>query len=304
MQKIGNIPHALADANGEFTEGVPPHVPATYTKAAWFNTVQRELVAIIEKYGGVLNPTNDEQIYEALHKATPLRTSAIPVARINPGLRCFPEMLTPDAAWRVDVSNDKCSIADDQAFVWRGIWEINSSDYPLSVRTFTILPNKIYHLCWSPDSGFMLNDLADKTYNPAVLAEDNIAFDSQHDHLFIARIVTTATNQATVTPLQNKALLQTIWDIVLASGILAVNDASFRSFPPIKTLSLQWARTPKAYFTGVTGFNLGSQYRAAGNTNDNAFGILATRYQASFYDYYTAGKSDDINWRFHLRAES
>ena len=56
-------------------------------------------------------------------------------------------------------------------------------------------------------SGFALKDLGDVAYNPAALAEDNPAFDSTYDDMLVARIVTDASNVATITNLANKDAL-------------------------------------------------------------------------------------------------
>ncbi|WP_145559484.1 gp53-like domain-containing protein [Yersinia mollaretii] len=48
MQKIGDIPNARADINGEFTDGnVAGGVPPTILPAEWFNTLQRELMSVL-----------------------------------------------------------------------------------------------------------------------------------------------------------------------------------------------------------------------------------------------------------------
>ncbi|EPF5498318.1 phage tail protein [Yersinia enterocolitica] len=48
MQKIGDIPNTRADNNGEFTDGnVAGGVPLTILPAEWFNTIQRELMSIL-----------------------------------------------------------------------------------------------------------------------------------------------------------------------------------------------------------------------------------------------------------------
>lgn len=63
MQKIagpGSTP------TQEFTEGSPSSSPPTTVTAAWLNTMQRELVAIVEASGQALNPANDAQVLAAL----------------------------------------------------------------------------------------------------------------------------------------------------------------------------------------------------------------------------------------------
>lgn len=66
MQKISDIT-STADENNEFTNGVVAagKVP-TILDAAWFNTIQRELVKVVEGAGLAINPPDDTQIYQAI----------------------------------------------------------------------------------------------------------------------------------------------------------------------------------------------------------------------------------------------
>ncbi|CNH94404.1 bacteriophage tail fiber protein [Yersinia pekkanenii] len=69
MQKIGDIPNTRADSNGEFTDGnVAGGVPPTILPAEWFNTIQRELVEVVQVGGLVLDPNDDTQILAAMKK--------------------------------------------------------------------------------------------------------------------------------------------------------------------------------------------------------------------------------------------
>ncbi|MDE9445730.1 hypothetical protein KKJ04_08975 [Xenorhabdus bovienii] len=66
MQKIGDITNT-ADGNGEYTNGnVAAGVAPTILDAAWFNTVQREIINVISKAGIKLNKNNDAQLSEAI----------------------------------------------------------------------------------------------------------------------------------------------------------------------------------------------------------------------------------------------
>jgi len=66
MQKISSITDT-ADANGEFTDGNGASaVQSTLLPAAWFNTIQRELVAVVEAAGLTLDPNDDTQLLTAL----------------------------------------------------------------------------------------------------------------------------------------------------------------------------------------------------------------------------------------------
>ncbi|WP_226020215.1 phage baseplate protein [Serratia symbiotica] len=66
MQKIGDIT-TTADPQGEFTDGnVAQGVSPTILPAAWFNTMQRELVNTVKGAGLLIDPKNDGQILSAI----------------------------------------------------------------------------------------------------------------------------------------------------------------------------------------------------------------------------------------------
>lgn len=66
MQKIGDITSS-ANAAGEFTEGNPAGgTPPTLIKAAWLNTLQRELANAIEGFGEALDTSDDSQLFQCL----------------------------------------------------------------------------------------------------------------------------------------------------------------------------------------------------------------------------------------------
>ena len=60
-----------ADENGEFVNGNPsatPPVDPTELNAEWFNSVQRELLAVLDGVGVEPDENDDEQIWDALQK--------------------------------------------------------------------------------------------------------------------------------------------------------------------------------------------------------------------------------------------
>ncbi|MBD2781636.1 gp53-like domain-containing protein [Xenorhabdus szentirmaii] len=66
MQKIGDITNT-ADSHGEFTNGnVAAGIPPTILEAAWYNTVQREMINVLLKAGMKPDKTNDAQLSEAI----------------------------------------------------------------------------------------------------------------------------------------------------------------------------------------------------------------------------------------------
>ncbi|WP_426111341.1 hypothetical protein [Pseudomonas sp. DSP3-2-2] len=66
MQKIGASTDT-ADSSGEFTEGSAAQgIYATLLRSEWLNTIQRELVSVVEKSGFALDPDKDDQVYTAI----------------------------------------------------------------------------------------------------------------------------------------------------------------------------------------------------------------------------------------------
>lgn len=81
MQKIGNIT-ATATSDGLFTNGsVASGVSPTILDAAWFNTIQNELVAIVLAGGLTLDPANDAQVLAAINKL--LAAKALLAGNVN-----------------------------------------------------------------------------------------------------------------------------------------------------------------------------------------------------------------------------
>jgi len=67
MHKIGDDTPATADGNKEFRPGVPGTSElATIVKYEFMNTLQRELVKVIEAAGITLDQADDEQLFKAL----------------------------------------------------------------------------------------------------------------------------------------------------------------------------------------------------------------------------------------------
>ncbi|MEC5343647.1 phage tail protein [Brenneria populi] len=74
MKKVGSVTNT-ADDNGEFTDGVAAAgIKSTHLLAGWFNTVQRELVAIVEGAGEDLDVNDDKQISKIIGKISAVIT--------------------------------------------------------------------------------------------------------------------------------------------------------------------------------------------------------------------------------------
>jgi hypothetical protein len=153
-------------------------------------------------------------------------------------LPIFPDVQSADG--RINVTSPTGGtllVPPSVSFQHRGIYPVSTSDYIEDDRTFTTLANKTYHLRWNPTDGFVLKDLADSGYNPSVLAESNASFDSTYDDMLVARIVTNASNVATITNLANFNQFYAL------GGRVSSEIASGSSVAT--TVTLNWARSPK-----------------------------------------------------------
>src|SRR5690606_7581460 len=86
-----------------------------------------------------------------------------------------------------------------------------------------------------------LKYLLDGAYNPTTLAETDPVFDSTFDDMLVARIVTNASNVATITSLANLNRKETVEVIAgVPAGNNGLNEAAF-------TFSKTWnyARSPR-----------------------------------------------------------
>ncbi|WP_052759929.1 pyocin knob domain-containing protein [Serratia marcescens] len=105
MQKIGDTTKT-ADSNGEFTDGDPQkQIPCTWIMSAWLNTLQREVIKVVQAGGLTLDPKDDTQLYQAIEKligtavkgALPLYPNALTVdlntigATAQAGVYCQPQ---------------------------------------------------------------------------------------------------------------------------------------------------------------------------------------------------------------------
>lgn len=305
MQKIGHIPQSHADARGEFIEGELSlgQIP-TILHAAWLNTIQRELIAVLNQNGIAPHPDQDDQIYQAIRRLTPLQSNPIlPKGWVHDGLSIFPEVPTPDGKIALTHQGGGILTIDPgQWFIWRGVWEICTDDYTSGERTFSLTANRNYHLRWRPNIGFGLYDLTDTHYNPQALAETDTQFDTQVDDMLLAVIQISANNITTITPLMNKAQLYTTWESSQQKAIGITGDEPFWSSAPVASKFLNWSRTPIPAWLGTSGWNFSRGYRSAAAQNETSWGVTATRYKVFMHDATQASQTDITGFYYGLEA--
>jgi hypothetical protein len=227
----------------------------SYPSGKSLENPMRELLAVIEGAGIAPNNSDLTQVLQAINKliATALENysppggggpAPIPASfLLNP---IYPHVTVNGGVMSVASANAQVSIAAGQTFIHRGGVSYNSSDTAAAQRTFSTVANKTYHLRWRYNGGtpiYRLLDLADATYNAGGLAETHASFDSTFDDMLIARVVTDAANNPTVTALLNKHSLASTDLIVGTEPVQSGKESANFRFK--KTLN--WARSPATY---------------------------------------------------------
>jgi hypothetical protein len=157
-------------------------------------------------------------------------------------LPIFPEFETVTNKLSIaDNGNGTLTVGAAQNILWRGWSRISTDSFSSGARTVTTVANKTYHLRLARDgASFVLKDLSDGAYNPAASAESHAAFDSTYDDALIARIVTNASNVATVTTLANKYALRASYDGTATATLMTANNG----WEYVATAPINWARAP------------------------------------------------------------
>ncbi|QJD54330.1 hypothetical protein [Aminobacter phage Erebus] len=183
----------------------------------------------------------------------------------------FPDVQNTDGRILITApSTGTVRVPGGVTFLHRGIYPVVTAQTDLLTDI-----SKTYHLRWSQAGGFVLKDLANVGYNPTAAAESHAAFDSTFDDMLIARIITNASNIATITNLANKtdlalAEILTGTDPVLGSQ----NGANYRV-----QKTLNWARNPKNFNLSIAKSNVNEN--AGGSTDQNMFAYGLARSPAT-----------------------
>lgn len=221
--------------------------------AAAIEHPQREIQEVISFFGLTPSGTDLAQLRKAIEAAILAATGGgdtsqyVLITQARARLPIFPEIQSADGKMNVtSPSAGTVQVPSAVSFQHRGIYPVSTSDYIEDDRTFTTLANKTYHLRWNPTDGFSLEDLADSGYNPSVLAESDVAFDSGYDDMLVARVVTDASNVATITNLVNKN--KVLLSFVKTGSAGALDGVYSSTFSASEAVSL--ARTPIAMFSG------------------------------------------------------
>lgn len=217
-----------------------------------FHRIEEELGNVISAAGLTPANGNNAQVAAAIQALIEAATgtgdteSYLLMTQARARLPIFPIISTGDN--RIICSSPGVGtvrIPGGVTFLHRGIFPITTVE-----TDFGTDPSKTYHIRWSTGGGYALKDLANVGYNPSAASETSAAFDSTYDDMLIARVVTNASNVATITNLANK---DRILDQVSSSGAAvkytlgAGNDAVRYT----SAFVLNLARTPIVHASGV-----------------------------------------------------
>jgi hypothetical protein len=158
----------------------------------------------------------------------------------------YPEILGNNGLMSISTAVGSVTITALQFWQWRGMRQFsNSANVVLNT-----VASKTYHLRWdAPGTGlatppathpyglFSLRDLSDAAYNPSALNENEPNFDTTYDSMLVAKVVTDASNNPTVTALINKNIIQ-----ARASRSSFSISTSGATIDPI---TLNWSRQPQ-----------------------------------------------------------
>ena len=229
---------------------------------------QREIVTVVKNSGLVPDENSVTQLDEAIDLkialaigsgggggGSPVNDLLLLLRSRNP---VFPEVNTADGSFNLTVvSAGNLQIPAGISVTHRGCFNDVTS-----LQNLTTVANKTYHLRKNWTTGWALRDLADPAYNPGALAETNVAFDTSYDDMLTHRVVTNASNIATITPLKNKNGLDAQ---IAMQGINERSSSDLRERVFDFEASLNWARRPR-----LVAFNWAQKFSAATTTGGDS----------------------------------
>lgn len=201
---------------------------------------------------------------------TPLGLGALFDLLLNQPI--FPEVAGSGLFTLTSPGTGQLRIAAGTTWTHRGAFSYTSVQTDLATSA-----SKTYHLRWDRVNGFALYDLASGSYNPSSVPETDTTFDTTYDSMLAARVVTSAGNVLTITPLVNKDRLALT---ERTTGTITDTGSGARTLST--TLDFRWSRTPSNQ--SITG-NVRANGVAPSGGMDGGAGYVSsrsvTRYSAS-----------------------
>jgi hypothetical protein len=262
-------PVGEADPNASYKDrNTGAGVPGSRVPAKAIENPQREIQEVILQAG--LDPSSEDvtQLNAAIDQKIALATGGgenplndlLDLLRAR--LKIYPEILTADGRFNLPVpSTGNVRIPAGIQILHRGVGLITTAE-----QTFATAANKTYHMRYrfTGTPGWSLVDAFDSGYNPSALAEASSAFDTGYDDMISHRVVTDASNVATITALANKHHLSATGEEI-QSNTSFQNDVvpSVMTAPDGAVVNLNWARKPIPALVGFTDVTVQSGTSAA-----------------------------------------
>lgn len=258
-------PYGTPDGT-EWTNGNPATgVRGSVIDARAIDHPQQEITNTIIRFGSTPDKDDLEQLGKAIDDRIAQATGGgdtsnfVTMALARGILPIFPQVSTATGKLTItEPSSGTILVNPIGSIIHRGIFSVLVSDIAEVDRTFAMLPSKVAHIRWSPANGLERFYLDDAGYNPSSLLETDASFDSTFDSALLARVVTDASANATITTLINKDRL---FDAYKETGVptLVTGDAGYQLDV---TRTLDWSRTPEV--VAVDG-NMTAQTVSAGS---------------------------------------
>lgn len=217
--------------------------PGSRVPAKAIENPQREIVNAIIAAGLDPDPARVDQLAEAIEQmiAQALGSGSNPLNDLLAILRArnpvFPTINNTGNVFSLSVpSIGVVRIPAGISITHRGCFNDVTAQ-----QDFNTVANKTYHLRkrWFGTPGWFLVDVFDAGYNPGALAETDAAFDTTFDDMISHKVVTDASNVATITQLVNRDRLARSERL---SG--SITDAGTGKRQLAATSQLAWSRSP------------------------------------------------------------
>jgi len=287
--------------------------PADRELFNWLHhAVQAELGHLIDYAGLTDNDADLQQVRKAIEAliasatGTGATSDYILMNQARSRLLFYPEVLnSADGKINLTVpTGGQVRVVSGVSILHRGIHQMSTSDFDELSRTFSTAASKTYHVRMNMAPGaeaLSINDLADAAYNPFSEPESHPSFDSTYDDMLIARVVTDASNVATITPLVNLHNIDTEADVHI--GVQGLGELAFENHTNpanmgnYHTIELNWSRRPRPRLIAVNDFTTAHESDVThpeytivdgGNGIENSFGLYAAhRYSVRIWDQRT-----------------
>lgn len=280
-------PVGEADPNASYKDrNTGAGEPGSRVPALAIEMPQREIRTVLVAAGLTPDKTDPTQLNAAIDAKIALATSSgpDPVADLLNLLRArmlvYPEIMTSDGRFNLSTpATGTVRIPSGITLRHRGCF-----DEVTAQQDFTTVANKTYHLRkrWTGGlPGWALVDVSNSAYNPTALAEADVSFDTTYDDMISHRVVTNASNVATITALANRDRLQIEGTSTVTRQEPFEENVTADTAVGVEIINVTLARRPKVAIRSATDIDT----QLAGVTfNEMNFGVRAnSRYSISCF---------------------